>query len=270
MFKKCFSTLGCPDYSLDKVLDTAQIHGMDCVEIRALENEIDLPSYFIKNEISPEELKRRCHKSGVAIAAFGSSLKVTSDPSEWLNTLNALAPWIIAAEVPSVRLFDGASEGDFDDWIDLAKSRAQFWRELKAKHGWEFDLAIETHDTLIDASLILEFVAATESTFPILWDAHHTWRKGGEAWSVTWQACNRHIQHIHTKDSIGVPSARHPYTYTHMGQGEMNAEGLTQLLVDSNYSGILSLEWERMWHPYLDPIELALDNLNKSFTAIHT
>ena len=59
-------------------------------------------------------------------------------------------------------------------------------------------------------------------------------------------------------------------TYTHMGQGEMNAEGLTQLLVDSNYSGILSLEWERMWHPYLDPIELALDNLNKSFTAIHT
>jgi sugar phosphate isomerase/epimerase len=55
-----------------------------------------------------------------------------------------------------------------------------------------------------------------------------------------------------------------------MGQGEMNAEGLTQLLVDSNYSGILSLEWERMWHPYLDPIELALENLNKSFAAIHT
>ena len=64
MFKKCFSTLGCPDYSLDKVLDTAQAHGMDSVEIRALENEIDLPSYFIKNGITPEELKRRCHKSG--------------------------------------------------------------------------------------------------------------------------------------------------------------------------------------------------------------
>jgi sugar phosphate isomerase/epimerase len=64
MIKKCFSTLGCTDYSLDKVIDTAQAHGMDCVEIRALENEIDLPSYFIKNGITPEELKRRCHKSG--------------------------------------------------------------------------------------------------------------------------------------------------------------------------------------------------------------
>lgn len=268
MFKKSFSTLGCPEYTLDQVLKTAQKFKMDCVEIRALENEVDLPQYFTEKGITPDQLKQQCKESGIQIAAFNSSLKLTSEKSEWAETLEAWAPWIVAAKVPGVRVFDGAGEGDFDDWMQQAKSLAQFWKQLKAERGWEFDLIIETHDTLLGSETILEFMKATEGVFPILWDAHHTWRKGGEPWADTWQACHEHIQHIHTKDSIGVPSARHPFTYIEYGKGEMNPEALSKLLLDSKYTGVLSLEWERMWHPYLAPLEDALNDFCASLDKV--
>lgn len=268
MFKKCFSTLGCPEYTLDQVIKTAQTFKIDCVEIRALENEVDLPKYFTKKGITPEQLNQTCLTSGIQIAAFNSSLKLSSNTSEWAETLEAWAPWITAAEVPAVRVFDGACEGNFEAWLENTQLLAQFWRQLKAERNWHFDLIIETHDTLLCGSDILKFSEATDGVFPILWDAHHTWRKGGEAWAQTWEACRDYIVHIHTKDSIAVPSARHPFTYVDFGKGEMNPEALSKLLFDSNYEGILSLEWELMWHPYLAPLDHALEDFCSSLAEI--
>ncbi|MGJ8654626.1 MAG: sugar phosphate isomerase/epimerase family protein [Opitutaceae bacterium] len=268
MFKKCYSTLGCPSDTLDQVLQTAQKFNLDCVEIRALENEIDLPAYFTQKGITPELLKQRCKETGIQISAFNSSLKLATDESEWIQTLDAWAPWIIGANVPAVRIFDGVSENGYEAWMEHAKSRALFWKQLKAERGWNFDLIIETHDTLLTAETILEFVEATEGAFPILWDAHHTWRKGGEAFAETWKACRDHIQHIHTKDSISVPSARHPFTYADYGKGEMNPEALSQILLESGYTGVLSLEWELMWHPYLAPLDSALADFCASLDKV--
>ena len=258
MFQKCFSTLGCPDYTLIEVLELAQTYGVDCVEIRALENEVDLPAYFTRKGITPQRVAELCEWSGVSIAAFNSSLKISSAESDWQATLDAWAPWIVASGAPSVRIFDGAAEAGWDTWLKTAHSRSHFWRALKAARGWNFDLIVETHDTLLDSARILDFVQQTKGAFPILWDAHHTWRKGEEPWDKTWLRCQQHIRHVHTKDSIDKPSARHPFTYCDLGTGEMDPAGLSQLLIESNYKGVLSLEWERMWHPYLAPLAQAL------------
>lgn len=268
MLKKCFSTLGCPSYSLDEVLRTAQRYNMDCVEIRVLEHEIDLPAYFLQKGITPNDLKLRCEESGIHIAAFDSSLKLTSRESEWTETLNTWAPWMIAAKVPAMRIFDGTCDDTFEGWIKHAKSRLKLWKKLKKTHRWKFDLLVETHDTLLTSASILSFLEATQGIFPILWDAHHTWRKGGEKIEETWQNCHRDIQHIHIKNSTGEPSARHPYTYTELSQGEMDLATLFKLLSDSSYTGVLSLEWERMWHPYLNPLENALSGFCSNLQRI--
>src|SRR3954467_14573997 len=42
MMKTSFSTLACPDWSLDQVLDAAQTYGYDGVELRVLSRELDL------------------------------------------------------------------------------------------------------------------------------------------------------------------------------------------------------------------------------------
>ena len=43
-YRRSISTLGCPEYSLEQVLDLAKRHRLDAVEIRALSNTIDVPA----------------------------------------------------------------------------------------------------------------------------------------------------------------------------------------------------------------------------------
>jgi sugar phosphate isomerase/epimerase len=61
------------------------------------------------------------------------------------------------------------------------------------------------------------------------------------------------------KDSIGIPSARHPFTYVIPGEGEMPLRDVLDLLRRDRFNGAASLEWEKMWHPYLSPLSSALE-----------
>ena len=72
------------------------------------------------------------------------------------------------------------------------------------------------------------------------------------------------IQHIHIKDSVSVPSARHPYSYCLPGKGEFPVVDTYNVLRDNNYTGVVSLEWERKWHPYLPDLDNALTVLADS------
>jgi sugar phosphate isomerase/epimerase len=60
------------------------------------------------------------------------------------------------------------------------------------------------------------------------------------------------------KDSINRPSARHPYTYVLPGDGEMPATELFDVLAQGGFNGAVSLEWEKLWHPYLPSLREAL------------
>jgi sugar phosphate isomerase/epimerase len=75
---------------------------------------------------------------------------------------------------------------------------------------------------------------------------------------VTWRAIRGHVVHVHVKDSVSVPSARHPFSYVLPGEGEFPMTPLKAELRAANFSGPVSLEWERMWHPYLPPLDEAL------------
>jgi sugar phosphate isomerase/epimerase len=63
---------------------------------------------------------------------------------------------------------------------------------------------------------------------------------------------------VHIKDSTGLPSARHPYTYVIPGTGEMPLPEVMSVLRRDGYNGAISLEWEKMWHPYLPDLSEAL------------
>jgi sugar phosphate isomerase/epimerase len=123
--------------------------------------------------------------------------------------------------------------------------------------GWRVDVMIETHDALTTAAAIRRLLAVVPDA-AILWDSHHTWKKGGEDPVVTWRAIRGHVVHVHVKDSVSVPSARHPFSYVSPGEGEFPMTPLMAELRAANFPGPVSLEWERMWHPYLPPLDEAL------------
>ena len=44
-------------------------------------------------------------------------------------------------------------------------------------------------------------------------------------------------------------------------EGDMPLETLLAKLAEEGFTGTVSLEWERMWHTYLDPLADALEQM---------
>ena len=116
-----------------------------------------------------------------------------------------------------LRVFDGGKNADAAEFADAADTLAG-WRALRRTRGWQCELMVETHDSLLKPPGSSASPPALPGT-AILWDAHHTWRKGGEDPVATWRAIRAAVVHVHVKDSVAVPSARHPFTYTLPGDG---------------------------------------------------
>jgi sugar phosphate isomerase/epimerase len=68
-----------------------------------------------------------------------------------------------------------------------------------------------------------------------------------------------HVAHIHVKDAVRRPSEKFPWTYVAPGAGEFPFAVLLAALARDGFAGPVSLEWERLWHPYLGPLDVALE-----------
>lgn len=254
---RCFSTLGCPDFSLDDALALAAKHRLDGIELRTLGGTVELPAYLAAQFGSPGALVERLRGVSVRIVSFDTSLYLAGGSEAERAALLAFVPWAEALGVRWLRVFDGRGQRDDAGAIAAAAESVRWWREVRRERSLRADIMVETHDTLFTATAIAQFLAAAPGT-GILWDSHHTWKKGGEDPVTTWRAIRAGVVHVHVKDSIGVPSARHPFTYVLPGDGEFPMAPLLAALRADRYAGPLSLEWEKMWHPYLAPLDDAL------------
>ena len=254
--RRCFSTLGCPELSLDAVIALARKHEIECVELRALEGSTDLTAYFNAQYGRPAKLAAHLENAGIRIASLDASLRLGGASAADREQLAALAPWAEALGARWLRVFDGGTPAEVAEFSG-ARETLQWWRSLRQAQGWRTDIMVETHDSLFTADAITKFTSAFPGT-AILWDSHHTWRKGGEHPVITWQAIRTHVVHVHVKDSISVASARHPFTYVLPGDGEFPLAPVLVALRTAEFDGPVSLEWEKLWHPYLPPLEDAL------------
>jgi sugar phosphate isomerase/epimerase len=254
-YTRTFSSLGCPELDLEQVLALASRHGLAGVELRALAGTTDLPAHLASACGTPAALVGKLRASPVKILALDTSLKLaggtTADRAAFLEYL----PWAEALGGPRLRVFDGGDHADPAATRAMADTVA-WWRALRAKNKWRADLMVETHDALFTAQAINRFLALAPGT-GILWDTHHTWKRGGEDPVATWRAIRPHVVHLHVKDSVSIAGPKHPYTYRLPGDGEFPMEPLREVL-RAEYAGPVSLEWERLWHPGLPPLEEAL------------
>lgn len=254
-YRRAISTLGCPEYSLEQVFDLARRHALDAVEIRALANTVDVPAVLAAAYGTPAALAGRMRSAPAPIVSLDTSLKLADNKPEDRADFLKFLPWAEACGVPWLRVFDGGRSADAATHRAMADTVA-WWRAERQQHGWRADIMIETHDALCTAASIHGFLALAPGT-AILWDSQHTWRNGGEEPLATWQAIKPHVVHIHVKDSISRPSERHPFSYVLPGDGEFAMAPLRAAL-QAAFSGCISLEWEKLWHPYLAPLDDAL------------
>lgn len=257
-YARAFSTLGCVELTLDEIFALATRHGLDAVELRGLGGSLDVPAWLAQTYGSPEDFGSHAARFTTRIVALDTSLRLIDNTPSDRDAFLQFIPWAEAADIPRLRIFDGGTKAFTDLELAHAFDTLVWWNALRRDNGWRTDLMIETHDALVTTPAIQRFLAAAPAGTALLWDAHHTWRQGGEAPGDTWPAIRNAVVHIHVKDSIATPSARHPYTYVQPGNGEFPMPALLESLRRDTYAGPMSLEWERHWHPSLEPLEEAL------------
>jgi len=260
-YRRAISTLGCPDYSLEQTFALAKRHGLDSVELRALSGTIDLPAVFAKTYATPETLARFAKEDGVPVVSLDTSFKLAGGSPADRDDFLRFLPWAEALGVPWLRVFDGGQASDPGACQTMAAT-VDWWLTQKRNHGWKTNIMVETHDSLFTTSAILQFATLAPGA-GILWDAQHTWKNGAEDPVMTWRGIKSHVVHVHVKDSINRPSAKHPYTYVFPGDGEFPMAPLRAAL-QNEYTGTVSLEWEKLWHPDLAPLDDALNAAAKN------
>jgi sugar phosphate isomerase/epimerase len=248
----CFSTIGCPEKSLPEVLSFADRHGIPFVEIRTLQMREDLPALFEKEYGDPARMEAVLARHRARPLIWGSSYKLAGSDS--LAGLESLIPWL--KPCAWLRVMDG---GKFGQTL-TDKERKQCLRCLRrtneqlAAAGLSTRVIIETHDVFARPDECRRMIDAADGEFDLLWDSHHTWHRGGLSSEACWKLLGPWTRHIHVKDSHSGPDGFH---YTLPGRGDFDFRALFNILRENGYSGAVSLEWEKRWHPELPSLEAA-------------
>jgi len=255
MIRRAFSTLGCPDLSLEEALALAAASGIDAVELRTLGGSTDLPAVFARMGEPAVSRAQRLH-GAVKVLVLSTGFRLVNPSDEDRAALLSFAPWADAMGVPWLRVFDGGKATDTGA-ARLAAETLRWWRRLRDERGWAVDVIVETHDGLVAHEPINRFCAEAGGV-ALLWDSHNTWRATGVDPLDLWPRIAEHVVHIHVKDSVSRASDGFPYTYVLPGDGEFPMRRLMEALKGYGYSNAVSLEWERQWHPALPPLQVAL------------
>jgi len=257
--------MGCPEASLTEACSLAAEFFIPAIELRSLGNTIELPKLFAEVGWTPAVVRDACMRHSVQLATAGSSFKLLSpDPTE-RSSLVAFCDWANSLAIPYVRVFGGGEWGTaltVEDYQN-AVLNLSWWQVEKSKRGWIIELLLETHSAFAASEPCLRLNERLNEPVNLLWDSHHTWRYAGEHPADTWRRIGQFVRHVHIKDSVDKPDERLPYSYVLCGEGQMPLAETVQVLRAGRFAGCVSLEWEKLWHPHMPPLRLALDGLRR-------
>lgn len=244
-----FSTLGCPDWPIERIASEASRMGYDGVEIRGIRRVYDL---WKAEEFAPAAIERTralFASAGVPIVQLDSSASFCwNDDAKLAAAYDEVARYVELARalgVPQVRIFGGEiPKGDTRaHWAPLLIERLK--RAVEPAERGDVTLTIETHDTWARYENMAPIVAAVGSKrLVVLWDAGNGWAVG-ERFETAEQLNVVPIGHVHIKDMTS------PRTYVPLGAGIIPLAHILELLRGIGYDGCVSLEWEKGWHPEL-------------------
>jgi sugar phosphate isomerase/epimerase len=265
MPKLAFSTLGCPEWTLDTIIRTASAYGFRGIEVRGLQDDLDVTS---RPEFTAQagRYRRQLQDDGLQIACFSSSVMLSSPEAKALegslDEVKRYAQLCVAFDAPFIRIF-GGSLGSVPRVEALALTTARLREMAEIVKGTPVRILVETHDDWMRAEDMKALLtAATSDTVTphaigMLWDVNHPFMFLGEPPATTWEAGKSWIHHTHWKDSKRDTGARHGFVPCLMGLGDVPHNEIHAVLQAGKYNGFYSLEWEKRWHPEIVGPEIA-------------
>jgi len=254
-----FSTLGCPQWSLSQILDFASRHNFAALELRGLQDKVDITQHPDLALARIPEVKQQLADRGLAVVCLGASARMhegdfavraaqVDETRRYVDLAHALG-------TPYVRVFgDRYVPGEPRE--RTRERIAATMRELGERaRDQGVTLLIESHGDFTDSPSLLEILQRADSpAVALLWDAHHT-HVAGETPTETVGRVGRWIRHTHLKDSVAAGTGRR---YVLTGTGEVPVRQQIEALATSGYRGLYSFEWEKRWHPDIEEPEVAI------------
>jgi sugar phosphate isomerase/epimerase len=257
--KLAFSTLGCPDWDLPKIVGGARQWAYDGVELRALGGSLDLLG---RGEFATAQIATTVdylNSEGVEICCVDTSCTFHSrDQSERSSQVQiALAHADLASRLgaPLIRVFPdkiqpGAQREETRDWIVAGL------REIAEQMPNGVDVALETHGDFAQAGSAAEIARlANHPKVKLIWDVANS-VAAGDAIQEAAAIVQPYLAHVHLRDAKPVAGSEH-WLPVLAGTGRVSFAEALVAIEQLNYDGYVSFEWEKYWHPEIEDPEVA-------------
>ncbi|MEP6949147.1 MAG: sugar phosphate isomerase/epimerase family protein [Ginsengibacter sp.] len=261
-----FSTLGCPDWTFDTILNFAANNGYDGIELRGILRQLDLtkcPEFNSKENILAS--RKRIEEKKLRIVDLGSSAGMHyADPVERKKNLDEAKSFIQLAQqlnCPYIRVFPNnfPKDQERNQTIDLIiKGLLELGNYAK---DYGVTVLMETHGELVQSADIEKIMqSAAHPNVGLVWDIVNMWSVTKEPPAQVYATLKKYIHHTHIKDLKFVDGKEH---YVLMGKGETPIFDAIDILAKDGYKGYYSFEWEKLWHPEIDEPEVAIAYYSK-------
>ena len=261
-----FSTLGCPDWPFEKIVDFAVQNGYSGLEIRGIQRQMDLAKCKEFNSAENISATLRLMKDkGLRFVDLGSSAEMHhSDPAERQKQLDEARRFIQLAEqlnCPYVRVFPNKLSKE-----DRSASIDTIIKGLKEAgnyaNGTSVMVLMETHGDAVESAVLKQIMdAVNHPKVGLVWDVSNMWTVTKEPPAQVYSLLKNYIHHTHIKDA---KLADNGPQYKLMGKGDVPIFEAIDILHKDGYKGYYSFEWEKLWHPEIDEPEIALADYPKA------
>ena len=255
--KLAFSTLGCPDWSLEQVAEFAGKHGFAGVELRIADKDSQfLTSASVADAAKVGDLFKSKGTSVFSLMAytrFGAT-----DPKELAENRDKLLHVLDLAKAAGagyIRTFVGriaegksreAALGQAAEYIAPCARKA---REIGVSLG------VETHDDWCDAANIKALQKLVGGGLGCVWDFANAVHGSGKGAQQQFDELKGTILYCHVKDTVRTADGKH--AYVPVGSGEMPVREVVEILRKEKLDLFMSFEHEKKWHPELPDPEVA-------------
>ncbi|ROO60631.1 sugar phosphate isomerase/epimerase [Micromonospora sp. Llam0] len=261
--KLSYSTLACPAWSWQHAVDVARTLNYDGIEWRLVDGKM------IDSDFPPgraREITAAVTAAGLAVPALDTSVQLTAPPGARREAmLDDVRRYLTLAghfAASFLRVFAGTYAQEIED------AQAQEWTQdaLRALQPALDDtpvrLAIELHDCgwnraeirgVTSSDFITELIDAVGTrSAGVQWDVGNSIAEG-EAPETTWSKIAPVLTYLQIKD-MSRDSDGH-WRYVPMGAGELPLASILDLVRASGFTGWVSFEWEKWWHPEIAEAE---------------
>lgn len=263
------STLTCPTWSLEMVVQSAAAAGISGIDFRGLGDEIDITKLPAFNEKLPATLEL-LQKHQLEVPCLNTSIILVTPAAErWqmmLDEAHRNARLAERTHTPWLRIFGGAVPKGMsqDDALQLARRHLRQISKISAAFGCV--PLVETHDDWSTSPAMLTLLREFDpSEVGVLWDIEHPLRHG-EGPTETFTKLKRFIRHVHVKDSLKVNQRRIPKL---LGEGELPLRASLHVLQSGGYEGWIALETEKRWESDAPDPEVSIPQFAAFMSAVN-